>query len=86
MLRLITNSGRYTKIVDLHSQANIEPINEYINNISKKFYKNTLTHKNPLIQNITKIRKNNTTYNLKHPLPYQHLPIFNDNFVSANMQ
>lgn len=47
-LRLILNKGRYVKISDLHEEADIEYLNDYITESAKRFYEtqlkaNTLT-------------------------------------------
>jgi hypothetical protein len=77
-LRLITNSERYTRITELHDEAQIPYIQDFINQISQKFYKTQLNN-SPLTKNITQIRQNNATIRLVHDLPYQNLPIFREN-------
>lgn len=50
-LRLITNKNRYTKIKDLHSEAEIEYLGDYIDCLAKTFY-NTQLKNNPLLNNL----------------------------------
>lgn len=50
-LRLILNKDRYTKIIDLHTEANTEYIGDYIKENAQKFY-NTQLRDNPLLANI----------------------------------
>lgn len=76
-LRLTTDKDRYTKITDLHRLASIPTIDEYIYHISEKFYRHKLNN-NRLTADITKIRRHNAPYRLKHKLPYQNLTIFNE--------
>lgn len=39
MLRLITNSDRYTRIENMHRETHMPYLNDYINNIAQQFYK-----------------------------------------------
>ena len=75
-LRLITNSGHTTRIDTMHENAEIEYISKYIDNISEKFYR--MDRCSEIIQDLTKIRKHNAPFKIKHKLPYQTLPIFLD--------
>lgn len=74
MLRLITNSNRYTKINDMLEQAGMEPLRDFTRRLSERFYATTLKI-NKETKNITKTRIHNNL-NPKHRLPYQHLPIY----------
>lgn len=74
IMRLITNTDRYTKIDRLHELTGLPTLNTYIDIQAQKFY--TKPNDNPLIQTITEIRSHNTPHKLKHKLPYQTLPIF----------
>lgn len=74
ILRLITNSDRYTKITQLHELTNIEYIHTYINKIATKFYK-TQTHHNPLIKNIHKTPEKYPDIDYKHKPPYFNLDL-----------
>lgn len=75
-LRLVKSKDRYTKITDLHRLTRLPTLDEYIYNISEKFY----THKlnaNRQTEHIRDIRRHNAPFGIKHKLPYQNLPIFN---------
>ena len=75
-MRLISNSDRYTSLRDLYERCNdITPIADYVQEISQKFYSSKLDD-SPLTRNITQIRQHNAPFRIKHPLPYQALPIF----------
>lgn len=74
-LRLALNKPYFTRISDLHEQANIPTIREYINKISNDFYQ-FQCNSNRLTKNITKSRIHATNSRLPHSLPYQHLPTF----------
>lgn len=78
-LRLATASERRTRIEELHHRGEIQTIQDYISEISQKFYEQQIGRStNNLIHNITQIRSNYNVVRLKHKLPYQHLPIFDD--------
>lgn len=75
ILRLITNSDRFTKITELHDRTGIETIRDHINRISSKFYDNT-KYVSDLVNEITITRQNSRNENGRHVLPYEHLPIY----------
>lgn len=77
-MRLILNRNRYVRIAAMHRDANLEPIIEYIRNLGQKFYKYQLQNENAFLKDITRIRYNNSIFRIKHKLPYQNLPIFNE--------
>ena len=67
-LRLALNKGRYAKITELHEQAHMPLIRDYIMETAEKFYHKQLKH-NRLTENITNIRYNNMPANNKYELP-----------------
>lgn len=75
-LRLILSADRYIRINDLHSRTEIEFIDKYVKSLAENFYK-TQINSSILTKNITKLRRYNLTFKLKHKLPHQFLPIFN---------
>lgn len=79
ILRLITNSDRYTTIASLHAQTNLPTLSDYTKHLSTIFYENTTHNTNPLIKNITKTRSTNNSIP-KHKLLHQKLPIYNQTF------
>ena len=72
-LRLVLNKSRYVRISELHEQAHMPLIKDYIMETAEKFYSKQLKH-NRLTENITKIRYNNRYNNMptnsKYELPY----------------
>ena len=52
----------------MHENAEIENINKYIDNISKKFYR--MDRCSEIMQDLTKIRKHNAPLKIKYKLPY----------------
>lgn len=77
-MRLILNRNRYERIAVMHRDAKLEPVIEYIRNLGLKFYKYQLQNENALLKDITRIRYHNSISRIKHKLPYQNLPIFNE--------
>lgn len=75
VLRLITNSNRYTRIKDLHKKTELETITKYIHRISNHFYEKQC-QASDITQKITHLRINNIDSSFKHKLPYQNLAIF----------
>lgn len=75
MLRLVTSKDRFERITTLHDLTQLEMLEEYLTEQTKRFYNATKTNKNELIRNITRQRQQNVT-NKSHKLPYEHLPIF----------
>lgn len=71
-LRLALGKDRYTTIRELHDEANIPTVKDYVETIAKKFYAGTVTHENRLIQGIISTRG----VHHKHKLSYEHLPIY----------
>ena len=49
VLRLITNSPRFTPIRILNREANTELIQEFMDTAATKFYDSTRNHNNPLV-------------------------------------
>lgn len=74
-LRLALNKDRYSKIENMHNEAQLITVREYIIEIADKFY-NTQLQYNKLTKNITVIRKDNLPNKFKYELIYQKLPIF----------
>ena len=75
MLEIVLNKGRYARINELHEQAHMPLIKDYIMETAEKFYHKQLKH-NRLTENITNIRYKNMSTNSKYELPYQKLQIF----------
>lgn len=73
-LRLAVGANRYIRLEDLYEQAKITRLTDYIQEQAQILYTKTTTSNNPLIRGITNHRE--VYGNLKHKLPYQHLPIF----------
>lgn len=75
LLRLALNATKYTRIDTLHHVAQIHRLDQHIIQLASKFYEKTIYHENRLIKDITYIRQHKEITK-KHPLPYQHLPIY----------
>lgn len=45
-IRLILSKDRYTRIAELHQQAGIQKIDEFVRKVSMKFYQNQIKHSN----------------------------------------
>ncbi|KAJ3621745.1 hypothetical protein MTP99_003851 [Tenebrio molitor] len=75
-LRLATNSGRYTRIKDLHDIAKIEMLRDHVDRFSTSFYLNRLGY-NPLTRQVTDTHKLFTS-RLRHKLPYSTLNLYTD--------
>lgn len=76
-LRLILSASRYSRITELHEQANIKTINDYIKSLAENFYAKRLQSSN-LTKDIINITKSKLPFRLKHKLPYQGLSFFNN--------
>ena len=71
-LRCITSAGRYTKITDLHAMASIERIDEFIWQLSDKFFRHKI-HDSQLTNDLTSVRANS---NPTHRPIYSSLPLY----------
>ena len=71
-LRCITSAGRYTKIVDLHAMANVPRVDEYIGEISDRFFRDKI-QASQLTENLTGVRHND---NPTHKPIYARLPLY----------
>ena len=76
-LRMVLSADRYTKIENLHQEAEIEYMDDYVKTLAENFYHNQL-HSNPLLNSVTKIRNYNIPFEYKHKLPYHSLRIFKE--------
>ena len=72
ILRLVMSADRFARTRDLHDFTNQQLINEYIYDLSNKFY-NIKIQNTELTRNITHTRQ---TDNVKHRPIYSRLPIF----------
>ena len=75
-LRLAFNRDRYERISNLHNDAQLPLISEYIREISQAFYTNKIKNDNKILDNVVSIRHDDKPFRIKHRLPYQRLPIF----------
>lgn len=74
ILRIKTNSNRYTSTDILHVRARMPKMKEYIINKAEKFYRKQIIH-NPLTADIRHITRINTT-NTKHGFVHQALSLY----------
>ena len=68
-LRLILSTSRFIRINRLHAKANMLMIDQYILELSEKFYQNNLDC-NKLTKDINKINKYYLSFIPKHKLIY----------------
>lgn len=67
-LRLILTADRYIPIDQLHAQAQMQPLVDYINKLAVEFYSNSIQN-SPLTAHLDTINNN------KHKVPFQHLQL-----------
>lgn len=76
MLRLLTNSPRYTAIEELHRRTKMQMVRDYVDESAQKFFK-TKIHTSTLTRDITNVRRqDNPTHT--HKLLHQRLPIYEE--------
>lgn len=71
-LRLVLNADRYTRIVELLHQTNLETITDYVTKLSKSFYKNHIRNSS-LTRNITDPNQPTLLPKYKHKFTYHRL-------------
>lgn len=76
-LRIILGKDRFTRIEEMHAEANMEYLHEYIQKLSQNVFEKIERHENPLIQKIISIKRN-TDWKTRYRLPYANLNIYED--------
>jgi endonuclease/exonuclease/phosphatase family metal-dependent hydrolase len=68
-LRLALNAEWSTPIIELHKEANVPTIREFIDKLTANFYDKAKVHDNSLINSLGNYTKDNLGFRLKHRLP-----------------
>ena len=68
-LRMALSSHYYTRITDLHDQAMIPTIEEFIQNNADRFYDKVIDHENVLINSLGDYTVDSLPYKLVHKMP-----------------
>lgn len=69
VLRMALNAEWYTRTVDLHAEARIPFIRDFIDKLTLNFYERAKHHDNNLIKNLGKYTKDSIGFRVKHKLP-----------------
>lgn len=83
-LRLVLNADRYTRVTDLHNQAEIETIADFTHRISKAFYSHHIK-KSALTKSMTDPELINSFPNYKHKFLFHKLQLLTWNTTSSNI-
>lgn len=74
ILRGVLSAGRYTRIRDLHAMSGVEPVSDFLDQVSEKFYTHGVQG-SALTRDITRVRYDPESP-VKHGPPYKRLPIY----------
>lgn len=69
ILRMALNADFYTRTVDLHAQANIPTIRDYVDKLTNHFYETAANHTSPLVSKLGNYTHDSVEFRVKHRLP-----------------